>query len=242
MHGVVYILGNMTEQVVILQSVTKSYDGTPILRDVNLSVDVGERLVLFGANGSGKTTLIKMLATLTEPTSGFIGMNGMELPKHGVEVRRTIGVLTHQNLLYDDLTGYENLRFFGKMFRVPDLEGRIIYLAELMGISDKLHARTRTLSHGMQKRFSLARALIHDPAILIMDEPETGLDQEAIEILVDIVNNVKPSLIMTTHNVEFGFRLADRVGVISGGTIAYENMRNALEIEEFKKILTRYGV
>ena len=117
-----------------------------------------------------------------------------------------------------------------------------MYLAELMGISDKLHARTRTLSHGMQKRFSLARALIHDPAILIMDEPETGLDQEAIEILVDIVNNVKPSLIMTTHNVEFGFRLADRVGVISGGIIAYENMRNALEIEEFKKILTRYGV
>lgn len=242
MHGVVYILGNMTEQAVILQSVTKSYDGTPILRDVNLSIGPGERLVLFGANGSGKTTLIKMLATLTEPTSGFIGMNGMELPKQGVEVRRTIGVLTHQNLLYDDLTGYENLRFFGKMFRVPDLEGRIMYLAELMGISDKLHARTRTLSHGMQKRFSLARALIHDPAILIMDEPETGLDQEAIEILVDIVNNVKPSLIMTTHNVEFGFRLADRVGVISGGIIAYENMRNALEIEEFKKILTRYGV
>ena len=94
----------------------------------------------------------------------------------------------------------------------------------------------------MQKRLSLARALIHDPSILIMDEPETGLDLEAIEILVDIVNNVRPSLIMTTHNVEFGFRLADQVGVISGGTIAYQKMRNAVKIEEFKKILTQYRV
>lgn len=242
MHGVVYILGNMTEQVVILQSVTKSYDGVPILRDVNLSLKAGERLVLFGANGSGKTTLIKMLATLIAPSSGFIEINGFELPTHGVNVRRSIGVLTHQNLLYDDLTGYENLRFFGKMFRVPNLDRRIKYLAEMIGVSDKLHARTRTLSHGMQKRLSLARALIHDPSILIMDEPETGLDLEAIEILVDIVNNVRPSLIMTTHNVEFGFRLADQVGVISAGTIAYQKMRNAVKIEEFKKILTQYRV
>ena len=232
----------MTEQVARLQSVTKYYDDTPILRDLNLSVDVGECLVLFGANGSGKTTLIRMLATLTKPTSGFIEVDGLELSKHGVQVRRNIGVLTHQYLLYDDLTGYENLRFFGKMFRVKHLTERIMYLAELIGISDKLNVRTRTLSHGMQKRFSLARALIHNPSILIMDEPETGLDQEAIEILVNIVKNMKPSLIMTTHNVEFGFRLADRIGVISGGRIAYQERRDALGVQEFKKILTRHSM
>jgi heme exporter protein A len=232
----------MTEQAARLQSVTKSYDEAPILRDLNLSVNVGERLVLFGANGSGKTTLVKMLATLIKPTSGFIEIDGMELPKHGVRVRQNIGVLTHQYLLYDDLTGYENLRFFGKMFRVDHLTERIMYLAEMIGISDKLHVRTRTLSHGMQKRFSLARALIHSPSILIMDEPETGLDQEAIEILVNIVKSVKSSLIMTTHNVEFGFRLADRVGIISGGSIAYQERRDALDVQEFKKILTQHSV
>ena len=232
----------MTEQVARLQSVTKYYDDTPILRDLNLSVNVGECLVLFGANGSGKTTLIRMLATLTKPTSGFIEVDGLELSKHGVQVRRNIGVLTHQYLLYDDLTGYENLRFFGKMFRVKHLTERIMYLAELIGISDKLNVRTRTLSHGMQKRFSLARALIHNPSILIMDEPETGLDQEAIEILVNIVKSMKPSLIMTTHNVEFGFRLADRIGVISGGNIAYQERRDALDVQEFKKILTRHSM
>ena len=224
------------------ENVNISFGMVVAAENVNVIVEPGEFVGIVGANGSGKTTLIKMLATLIAPSSGFIEINGFELPTHGVNVRRSIGVLTHQNLLYDDLTGYENLRFFGKMFRVPNLDRRIKYLAEMIGVSDKLHARTRTLSHGMQKRLSLARALIHDPSILIMDEPETGLDLEAIEILVDIVNNVRPSLIMTTHNVEFGFRLADQVGVISGGTIAYENMRNALEIEEFKKILTRYGV
>ena len=108
--------------------------------------------------------------------------------RQGVQARRSVGVVTHQPLLYDDLTAFENLRFYGRMFGVADLEQRISRVAGLTGVAHRLQARTRTLSHGMQKRLSLARALLHSPPILIMDEPETGLDQEALEMLETVVS------------------------------------------------------
>ncbi len=223
-----------------VREATKSYGAVPVLHRLDLEVGWGERLVLFGVNGSGKTTLVKILATLARPNSGRIEIAGLDVRRQGAQARRSIGVVTHQTLLYDDLTAYENLRFYGRMFRVADLEQRIRQVADLTGIAHRLQARTRTLSHGMQKRLSLARALLHDPPILIMDEPETGLDQEALEMLEGVVQNEAKAVLMTTHNLDRGLNLASRVAILAKGRIAYEAAREGLDANEFRRIFDSY--
>ena len=227
-------------EAIRIQGATKSYGAVPVLHRLDLEVGWGERLVLFGVNGSGKTTLVKMLATLARPNSGRIEIAGLDVRRHGAQARRSVGVVTHQTLLYDDLTAYENLRFYGRMFRVADLEQRISRVAGLTGIAHRLQARTRTLSHGMQKRLSLARALLHNPPILIMDEPETGLDQEALEMLEGVVQNEAKTVLMTTHNLDRGLNLASRVAILAKGRIAYEAPREGLDASEFRRIFDSY--
>ena len=148
-----------TEQLPAIQikGLSKSFGEGPVLRNLDLDVGWGERFVLFGGNGSGKTTLIKTLATLARPDAGLIRIAGWDGRRQGTMLRRSIGVVTHQPLLYDELTGYENLRFYGRMYRVLDLDQRIRVVAAQVGVAQRLSARVRTLSHGMQKRLSLAR-------------------------------------------------------------------------------------
>ena len=234
-------MGNSSsKEAISIQGATKSYGAVPVLHNLDLEVGWGERLVLFGVNGSGKTTLVKLLATLARPNSGRIEIAGLDVRRHGAQARRSMGVVTHQTLLYDDLTAYENLRFYGRMFRVADLEQRISRVADLTGIEHRLKARTRTLSHGMQKRLSLARALLHSPPILIMDEPETGLDQEALEVLEGVVQNTAKAVLMTTHNLDRGLSLASRVAILAKGRIAYQAPREGLDANEFRRVFDSY--
>ena len=214
-----------------------------MLRDLDLEVGWGERFVLFGGNGSGKTTLVKTLATLARPDGGLIRVAGWDGRRQGAMMRRFIGVVTHQSLLYDELTGYENLRFYGRMYRVPDLDQRIRVVADLVGATQRLSARVRTLSHGMQKRFSLARALLHDPPVLLLDEPETGLDQEALELLDAILTpsgDNPRTVLMTTHSLERGLALSDTVAILAGGRIAYQESRSTLDVAGFRGTFLRY--
>ena len=227
-------------EAIRVREATKSYGAVPALHRLDLTVGWGERLVLFGVNGSGKTTLVRLLATLTRPNSGRIEIAGLDVRRQGAQARRNMGVVTHQTLLYDDLTAYENLRFYGRMFNVTDLEQRISRLADLTGIAHRLQVRTRTLSHGMQKRLSLARALLHNPPILIMDEPETGLDQEALEMLDSVVRHEAKAVLMTTHNLDRGLSLASRVAILAKGRIAYEAPREGLDANEFRGIFDSY--
>ena len=233
-------MGTSSTEAIRVREATKSYGAVPVLHRLDLEVGWGERLVLFGVNGSGKTTLVKMLTTLARPNSGRIEIAGLDVRRQGALARRNIGVVTHQTLLYDDLTAYENLRFYGRMFGVTDLEQRISQVADLTGMADRLQARTRTLSHGMQKRLSLARALLHNPPILIMDEPETGLDQEALEMLEGVVQDEARAVLMTTHNLDRGLKLASRVAILAKGRIAYEAPREGLDASEFRRIFDGY--
>lgn len=216
-----------TDLAIDVRGLSKSYGRTQVLRDLDLRIPWGQTLTVLGPNGSGKTTLIKTLATLAKPDAGEIRIAGMSLRRSGVRVRRAIGVVTHEPLLYDGLTGAENLRFFARMFALDRIEDRIQVVAEQMGVSDRLDARVGTLSHGMRRRFSIARALLHSPRVLIMDEPESGLDQQALSLLESLITdsaNPSRTILMTTHNFERGIALADRIAILSRGCIGYEGV------------------
>ena len=200
-------------------------------------------MTILGPNGSGKTTLIKTLATLIRPDSGTVRIGGLEAKRSGQRIRRVIGVVTHDSLLYDDLTGYENLKFFARMFRLDKVEDRIAAVTKRMGMTDRLDQKVGTLSHGMKKRFSIARALLHDPLILIMDEPESGLDQEALSLLEKVIaDRTDPyrTVLMTTHNLERGLALSDRMAIISRGRIAYQESLEAVGPDALKKQYAKY--
>ena len=152
--------------------------------------------------------------------------------------------MTHEPLLYDGLTGAENLRFFARMFALDHIEERIVQVAAQMGITDRLDVRVGTLSHGMRRRFSIARALLHSPRVLIMDEPESGLDQQALSLLESLIldgHRTDRTILMTTHNFERGVALADRIAILSRGRIAYEGTPDTYSTRDAYERLAEHG-
>jgi len=226
-----------------VRGLVKSFGSKVALEDVDLDVAEGEFLTLVGPNGAGKTTLIRILATLTRPTEGSVRMAGCDLGRRGSEVRRRIGLASHQTLLYGDLSAEENLRFYGRMYDVPDLEGRITALLQRVDLEHRRHDLVRTFSRGMQQRLSLARALLHDPAILLLDEPYTGLDQQAVEILREVLVSLggrSRTVLMTTHNLERGLELCDRVAILVNGRLVHQADKSDLDIASFAQVYRRH--
>ncbi len=229
-------------QGIEMHGVSKSFGSQQALRGIDLTVEAGKFLTVFGPNGSGKTTLIRILATLTKPSSGQVIVGGFDLKEQAGRVRSILGVVTHQPLLYEDLTAYENLTFYGRMYGVPNLKERIRTTVEQVGLSHRLHDRVRTLSHGMQKRLAIARAILHNPSVLLLDEPESGLDQEALGRFQEIMEALiwqKRTIVMTTHNLERGLALGDRVVVLMEGKVAFQAKRDALDADAFSQTYAR---
>ena len=231
------------QPAVLVRGLRKAFGATPVLRGVDLAVAPGERLALFGPNGAGKTTLIRILVTLLRPSAGSVAVAGCTLGAQSAEVRRHIGVVTHQTYLYDDLTATENLRFYGRLYDVPDLATRIPVLLDRVGLARQTQSLVRTFSRGMQQRLALARALLHRPAVLLLDEPDTGLDQEAFAVLSDLVtggDGERPTVILTTHNLERGWMLADRVAILARGRLAFGAPKESLNVAELTAAYRRY--
>lgn len=226
-----------TNSAIHTHGLTKHYGNRPVLRDIDLELPWGEVLSLFGPNGAGKTTLVRLLAGLARPTDGSIRIAGLNPERRGIDVRRLLGVVTHQTFLYDELTARENLRFYARMYGLDSADERIEEVSATLGSTSYLDARVRTLSNGMQKRVSLARAVLHRPRLLIFDEPEAGLDQEALELLQALLEAHRAeggSAVVTTHNVERGLSIADRVIILANGRISYDEPSGALEPVSFR--------
>lgn len=211
------------------RGLSRSYGRVKAISNLGLTIEPGEKVVLIGPNGSGKTTLIKLLSTLIRPTSGTLELFGKDAASHGAQLRRRVGVLLHEPLLYDRLTALENLHFYSKMFNVPNEDRRIWELAEEMDIVDLLRTRVEALSHGQRKRVSILRALLHDPSLLLLDEPDAGLDQTAVQGLVKLASRNGRTVVMSTHNLENGLRMAQRVIVLKKGKVIMDVDGRALD-------------
>ena len=215
-----------------IRGVTKSFGRTPVLRSIDLDVPQGTVLSLLGPNGSGKTTLIRVLSTLTKPDAGEVRIGGASIGRQSARLRRLIGVVGHDPLLYDDLTARENLRFVCRMFDLDRIDERVQSVSDRMGMAPDLDRKIGAMSHGMKKRFSIARALLHDPQVLLLDEPETGLDQEALSLLDSVIASRSESgrtVVMTTHNLERAVALGDRMAILASGRVAYDETIDAVD-------------
>jgi len=221
----------------------KSFDSVAVLRGLNLRVAAGQRVVIVGPNGSGKTTLFKILATLVRPSAGEARVAGFDIRSQTGEVRRNVGVLCHQTYLYGELTCRENLLFYARMYGVADPHQRSREMMRLVGLERQADTLVRSLSRGMQQRLALARAIIHDPLVLMLDEPDTGLDQRWAGVLRDLVAERAAqggTTLLTTHNLERSLDLADRVAVLNGGRIVFSARRDDLDVGSFKEAYSRH--
>ena len=206
-----------------VRKLVKRFGAKPVLRGLDFTVEEGEFVALVGPNGAGKTTFLRVLSSLARPSLGKVSIAGFQLPSQAAEVRRSLGVVSHLPLLYGDLTAEENLRFYGKMYSVPELRDRIEQVLELVGLSARRSDLVRTFSRGMQQRLAIGRAVLHDPVVLLFDEPYTGLDQEACDMLDKVLREVAGrgrTVVMTSHDLGRVQDLASRFDVLAGGVIA----------------------
>ncbi len=213
------------EPAVLVRGLHKSYGPVEALRGLDLRVEPGTFLTIFGPNGAGKTTLLKVLATLTRPTEGSALVAGRDVVREAGEVRKRVGVISHNTYLYPHLTGIENLEFYARMYRVPGGRERALALLAKMGLVKRMHDRVATYSRGMQQRLSVARALLHDPELLLLDEPYTGLDQHASRVLAEVLEGLREgtrTVIMTTHNLQEGLAGCDRVAILVEGRLVFD--------------------
>lgn len=208
--------------VIEAQGLIKRFGHRLVLNGLNFQARAGERVAVIGANGAGKTTLLRILALLTRPDSGRVCIAG-GLPSNQTTARARLGVLLHQPLLYGDLTVEENLRFYGRLYNIPTLETRLTETLDRIGLSRRRREPTRTLSRGMQQRLAIGRAILHDPEILLFDEPYTGLDPEAAAMLDDLLREWGErgrTVILTAHDPSRLTGLVTRVDILAKGVIS----------------------
>jgi len=214
----------MAELAVEASAISRHFGSVAALRSASLRLAPGERLAIFGPNGAGKTTLLRVLATLLAPSAGTLRIFGLDPGRAQAEVRRRIGVVGHRLYLDDNLTAAENLAFYARLYAVPDPAGRIGELLELVGLLSQRDRRVGALSRGQQQRLALARALLHRPDLLLLDEPDTGLDAAGLDLLAGAFERPgdPPSVVFTSHQPELAARLARRAILLVGGRTVAE--------------------
>lgn len=219
-----------------ISGLVKNYSMNAVLKGLNLHVGQGEFVTLVGPNGAGKSTLMRIVATLLAPSAGSVRIGGWELPQHSHRVRRYIGLVSHQTLLYADLTAVENLSFFARLYQLDNAEARVTEALKRVGLAARQRDPVRTFSRGMVQRLTIARATLHEPDVLLLDEPYTGLDQDASSLLDNLLKREAANgrtILMITHDLVHGLDLCDRVAILNRGKIVYEGQNKNLTSAEF---------
>jgi heme exporter protein A len=205
---------------VAFDGVSKRFGRFTAVRDLDLEIEPGEFVGLFGPNGAGKTTILRMLAGLSTPTRGRIVVDGEEVAPDRPALRRKLGVVTHDTMHYDGLTARENLRLHASLHGIDAADARVAEVLDLVGLEARAGDRPGTFSHGLAKRLAIARALLHDPPVVVLDEPYAGLDRRAVDALEGVLDGFsEKTVLLTTHSLERGFEHAERAVVLSRGRV-----------------------
>jgi heme exporter protein A len=218
--------------MITVKKLVKRFGLKAVLRGVDFEVQPGEFVALLGPNGAGKTTFLRILASLSRPSLGDVNVAGFRLPNEAAAVRSRLGVVSHLPLLYGDLSAEENLRFYGRMYGIPGLEERITDVLEMVGLEHRRRDLVRTFSRGMQQRLAIGRAVLHDPDVMLFDEPYTGLDQDASSMLDEVLKTVAArgrTVVMTSHDLARAEDLATRFDILSRGVISASTSRADLQ-------------
>ncbi|HNT25524.1 MAG TPA: heme ABC exporter ATP-binding protein CcmA [Anaerolineales bacterium] len=221
--------------MIAVRKLVKRFGLKAVLRGLDFEVAPGEFVALLGPNGAGKTTFLRILASLTRPTLGDVRIGGYRLPHQAAAVRRLLGVVSHQPLLYGDLTAEENLVFFARMYDLPEPHRRIAEVLDLVGLASRRRDLVRTFSRGMQQRLAIGRAVLHDPSVMLFDEPHTGLDQDACTMLDTVLRDVAArgrTVVMTSHDLARAGDLATRFDVLSGGVVCASVQRSQVQPDD----------
>jgi heme exporter protein A len=209
--------------MITVNKLVKRFGLKTVLRGMDFEAQPGEFVALLGPNGAGKTTFLRILASLSRPSLGEIKIAGFDLPQDAAQVRARLGVVTHLPLLYGDLSAEENLRFYARMYGITNYQVRITEVLEMVGLEHRRRDLVRTYSRGMQQRLAIGRAVLHNPQIMLFDEPYTGLDQDASSMLDDVLKTVAAqgrTVVMTSHDLARAEELATRFDILSQGVIA----------------------
>jgi heme exporter protein A len=226
------------------RNLTKLYGDLPAVQNVSLEVAEGEFLGLLGRNGAGKTTLLKLLALLTRPSLGTLRIAGIDQAGDGNAARRRMGLLGHNSFLYDDLTAEENLLFYANLYGVPDALRACRATLETVGLAPFARELARNFSRGMRQRLTIGRLFLHDPALLLLDEPFTGLDDRASALLERLLHEAHrkgKTIVLCTHQLEFALKWADRLLILERGKVAYLGPNRPDQPEEMRNLYLQFA-
>jgi len=223
----------MSEPILSVEKVSKSYGDLAAVDGVSFTIPEGESYGLLGPNGAGKTTTISMICGLLKMDSGEVNVAGQSMSAHPVEAKSAIGYVPQEVALYQDLTGRENLRFWGKLYRLrgKELNSRVDEVLNIVGLTDRAKDKVSQYSGGMQRRLNIAAGLLHRPRLLVLDEPTVGVDPQSRNAILESVESLKAAgtaILYTTHYMEEAERLCDRVGIIDLGRLIAEGTRREL--------------
>ena len=227
---------------VAIEGVWKFFGDYPALRDISINIDGGKCLALLGRNGAGKTTLLRILAGLSKPARGRITVLNEDTRAEGT--RRRIGVLGHGIGIYEELSAFENLRLFARLYGIPHPSNTAVEWLERTGLERVRDGLVREFSRGMRQRLAVARAFLHNPALLILDEPFTALDDRAIQVLQDLLKAAiveGRTIIMSTHQLREALELATDVALINRGKLAFRGERTQEMLEDPGWLYRHYG-